>query len=575
MAALADLRVSVTKASPVEDHSTYQYHIQLHCGTASWEVAKRFSDFDKLLQSLANGKYAGLPKLPSKTLLGSPTDQAAIDARKEQLRIILFDLLFRPDTRTSQQLRQFLALDSHTETAIKSLQPDALRTFEDPRFGVSGLCAVPHANLLLVTHEDSTHLSRLGRVWSVVEPDELGALHVWAKAGTGNDGSWKRVYSSTFGIKARSLCWEETTRQFFVGLEDGRIEVYFVPEESPTPSLTATLELHHKSPVTHLSASPRWLLSLGFDTAMRTIDVKTRELVCGGRLLKRLRSEADYLTSGYLDDVNGRAFVGTSCGDIFVLDISRNPPNFLHTLELGSTITAMCILPDHAARTFGHSGSDVFSLPSPPQRFLVAHGDNISVLSFEGKGLEKRMRRLGAHKSKHLQEGEVTILCMAVAPERQLVFGGYSDGSLAIWSARESEAFVVLRAHQCSTSQVAWLGAGDAPWGPALLTGGGDGKVTTWSLASSQDLEAWASFWSPEIGATGSADVFGTIGAAGGLGSTSGGMGELDPSLAAFEPTWGSGTDIFRAVDNPRVNPQALKNAEDSESDDGLADAFH
>mmetsp|Transcript_45660 Transcript_45660/g.105480 ORF Transcript_45660/g.105480 Transcript_45660/m.105480 type:complete len:538 (-) Transcript_45660:61-1674(-) len=536
MAALSGLRVSVTKATPIEDHSTYQYHIQLQCGETSWEVAKRFSDFDKLLQSLSSSRYAGLPKLPSKTLLGSPTDQAAIDARKEQLRIILHDLLFRPDTRTSQQLRQFLALDSHTHAAIKSLQPDALRTFEDPRFGVSGLCVVPHANLLLVTHEDSTHLSRLGRVWSVVEPDELGALHVWAKD---PEGSWKRVHSSTFGIKARSLCWEDASRQFFVGLEDGRIEVYAAPGEGAQPSLRATLELHHKSPVTHLSASPRRLLSLGFDTAMRVIDVRSRELVCGGRLLKRLKSEMDYLTSGYLDDERDRAFVGTSGGDIFILDISRNPPHFLHTVELTSKpASAMCAVRD---------------------RFLVAHGDCVSVLSFESKGSERRIARLGAHRAKHLQEGEVTILSMAAAPERQLVFGGYSDGSVAIWSSHESEAVVVLRAHQCDTTQISWL-EGTA-WGPALFTGGGDGKVTTWSLAGTSDEELV--FWTPQGVGQGDAALQASPAAA----------SQAD-MLAAFEPTWGNSTDVFRVVDNPRVNPQALKSTEDSDSDNDIADAF-
>ncbi|CAE8635628.1 unnamed protein product, partial [Polarella glacialis] len=312
MSSLADLSASVHKASPTVDHSTYQYHIKLQLGSASWEVTKRFSEFDTLLQSLGNSRYAGLPRVPAKTLWGSPTDNAAIDARKEQLRIILQDLLLRPDTRTSQQVRTFLSIDSHTDDgAIRTLQPEPLRTFEDPRFGVSGICVAPEANLLLVTHEDSTHLSRLGRVWSVVEPDELGALHLWAKH---SDGSWKRSYSQTFGIKVRSLAWESLSRQFFVGLEDGKIQVYAFAEGSTQPDVTCTLELHHKSPVTHLSVSTRKLLSLGLDTAMRVIDVHSRELVCGGRLLKRLRSDMDYLSSGFLDDERDRAFIGTSGG---------------------------------------------------------------------------------------------------------------------------------------------------------------------------------------------------------------------------------------------------------------------
>jgi len=539
MAALLNLGVSVAKATPIDDQTTYQYHIQLQDGGAKWEVTKRFSEFDVLLQSLSSNRYAALPKLPSKTLLGSPTDKGAIDSRKEQLRIILQDLLVRPDTRTSLQLRQFLNIDSHCDPTIRPILPDPVRTFEDPRFGVSGLSVAPRANLLLVTHEDSTHLSRLGRVWSVVEPDELGALHIWGQTA---DGTWRRTYTRTVGIKVRSLCWEEETRQFFVGLEDGKIEVYRTEAETLQPTQLAVLELHHKSPVTYLCASRRRLLSIGFDTAMRVIDIKTRELVCGGRLLKRLRSEMHYLTSAYLNDDQDRAFIGTSGGDLFILDIQRNPPNFLHTLQMTEDKPVSAIV--------------VFK-----ENLLVAHNDCVCVFTFEKKGVEKRMSRLGCHRAKYLHSSEVSILSIAAAPERDLIFGGFSDGSVAVWSTHESEAFMVLQAHQCDTSVLVWLGC--APWGPALYSGGGDGKVTMWTLGGSPEDYV---FWTPQgldgeiLALTAPLPMSGT-----------------GDALVPFTGSggFGGGADDLLRVDNPRVNPQALKGEDDSDSDnDDIADAF-
>lgn len=539
MATLRDLKVSFRKAVLTEDHSTYRYHIACEIDDVKWEVAKRFSEFDVLLQSLAASKYAGLPKLPSKTILGSPTDTSAISGRKEQLRIILNDLLIRPDTRTSQALRQFLAIDSHVRSAIRSLQPDALRTFEDPRFGVSGLCVAPSANLLLITHEDSTHLSRLGRVWSVVEPDELGALHLWT---CGSDSTWKRISSRTYGLKVRSLAWEDTTRQFFVGLEDGKIEVYSVGDRLQSTQI-ATLELHHKSPVTHLSASSRKLLSLGFDTAIRAIDVKTRELLCGGRLFKRLRSEMDYLTCGALDDERDRAFIGTSGGDVFVLDIARNPPSFLHTVELGSRpCSQIC------------AGKDAL---------YIVHSDCVSVMSFEEKGNERQTKRVGSHRAKYLCAAETTLLSLALAPERELVFGGYSDGSVAIWRTRESEAVVVLQAHSCDTTQLAWV---ETPgWGPALMTGGGDGKVITWTLTGGGEEY---SFWLPQ---SVDEDGFPSLGIETLLdigGYPSGGSLPTIVQVDAVESSRGDEDDLFRLELNPRVNPKALKSADDSSDED-------
>merc|ERR1740121_1430133 len=139
------------------------------------------------------------------------------------------------------------------------------------------------------------------------------------------------------------------------------------------------------------------------------------------------------------------------------------------------------------------SSKPVSSMCVVKDSLLVAHGECISVISLHSKGNERRMARLGGHQSKHLQAEEVTVLSVAAAPERGLVFGGYSDGSVAIWSSKESEAYIVLRAHQSETTQLEWLDG--PPWGPALLTGGGDGKVTTWSLAGSQEDYV---FWTPQ-----------------------------------------------------------------------------
>eukprot|EP00930_Biecheleria_cincta_P052125 TRINITY_DN37375_c0_g1_i1.p1 TRINITY_DN37375_c0_g1~~TRINITY_DN37375_c0_g1_i1.p1 ORF type:complete len:574 (-),score=99.60 TRINITY_DN37375_c0_g1_i1:53-1774(-) len=572
MTSLADLSAILYKAGPTFDHSTSQYHIKLQYAGTTWEVAKRFSEFDTLLQSLYDGRFGGLPKLPAKTLLGSPTDQAAIDARKEQLRIILQDLLLRPDTRTSQQIRQFLDISSHVTDDIRLIQPSPVRTFEDPRFGVSGVKIATEANLVLVTHEDSTHLSRLGRVWSVVEPDELGALHLWAKD---SEGTWKRTFSHTYGIKARSLCWEGTTRQFFVGLEDGKIEVYEVPPGKFKPEAKCTLELHHKSPVTHLSVTSRKLLSVGFDTAMRVIDLRSRELLCGGRLQKRLRNEMDYLTSSHLDDETDRAFIGTSGGDLFILDIARNPPNFLHTVDMVTKpVSALCMSQDS---------------------LLVAHFDCISVLGLTPKGEERRMAKLGSYKAKHLHGSEVSILSLTAASERQLIFGGFSDGSVAIWTHRESEAVLVLQAHQEQVSQLVWVE--NAPWGPALYSGGGDGKVTSWVLNGTPEEYV---LWAPASGGPSMLDrapapqMASQAPAPTVIGNDT--LSAFDPT---FEPTFGNGpgfgggggyagggstagdpSDPFAASfsvtgESRRVNPQALKKGDDSDSDqEDIIDAF-
>ena len=106
-----------------------RYHIQLKYGDRSWEVAKRFSEFDSLLQSLATNRFGGLPKLPAKTLLGSPMDQAAIDARKEQPgaechRIVLLSDMFLSASRAFHALNTAEVADLAARPASEASHVD-------------------------------------------------------------------------------------------------------------------------------------------------------------------------------------------------------------------------------------------------------------------------------------------------------------------------------------------------------------------------------------------------------------------------------------------------------------------
>lgn len=92
------------------------------------------------------------------------------------------------------------------------------------------------------------------------------------------------------------------------------------------------------------------------------------------------------------------------------------------------------------------------------------------------------------YRVKHLHESEVSILSVTAAVQRDLIFGGYSDGSIAVWSMRGREAVLVLQGHQCDVTRLVWLE--DAPWGPVLYSGGGDGKAVAFNnfLRDVQDM---------------------------------------------------------------------------------------
>lgn len=274
--------------------------------------------------------------------------------------------------------------------------------------------------------------------------------------------------------------------------------------------------------------------------------------------MKRLRDEMDYLTCGHLDDLQDRAFIGTSGGDIFVLDISKNPPSFLHTLAM--------------------NGKPVSMIAASMDSIFVAHADCVTTLSLEPKGSDEKIKKRNVYKSQHLSEDEALILSVVVAAERGWIFGGFSDGSVAMWSGQTEEALIVLGAHQCDVTQLAWLPC--EPWGPALFTGGGDGKVTTWLMnGEAEEYAVWSQqelfsgdpsdpFSIPMAGPSASLPMAPAV-----IGNPAAAAAGSDDPFAPNFATVGGGTPGFNQP-GPRINPHTIKSADDSDSDNEIVSAF-
>ncbi len=136
----------------------------------SWEVGRRFSEFDQLHSDLKlNHNLTLLPKLPPKTVLSSSLSDGYLEKRRLSLEKMLHRMLARVDIRTTQTFRRFLEFDTHTDfNPAKMVQaaPVCLATVEDCRFGVSGCAVAPLPGgglMVMVGLEDTSSLSRLGR----------------------------------------------------------------------------------------------------------------------------------------------------------------------------------------------------------------------------------------------------------------------------------------------------------------------------------------------------------------------------------------------------------------------------
>ncbi|CEM18623.1 unnamed protein product [Vitrella brassicaformis CCMP3155] len=456
---LAAFNVRIESAVPTEDQTTYRYVIAVQHRKLTWQVSKRYSSFDQLHKALKASKHAALPPLPPKTLIGRPIDTQEIEARRKGLQHYLHELVARPDTRTSTPLLEFLEFEARTDMTVTHLMPrrGPVCDLEDPRFAVSGVhywhkALTKQMDVVIVAYQDSSHVARLGRMWTVVEPDELGAWAIWAPTHAGDD-NWHRVFLENFAIKVPCMCVEETSRQIFIAMEDGTIRAYHLPdEEDIQPQLVGSYQVHATS-VLDLDCSARHLLSIGFDATIRLVKVSTREVVSGGRLAKRL--DGKHLTVAALDEPARRAFLGTSGSDVLIYDVSGNPPHFLHALTVMSS-------------------GPISWLNLSESHLWVGHDEFVTCYGMEDKTYEKRMPRMAQYVS-NLEGGrQVRGGCVIPADKRLIV--AY-EGGVVVYSLSSGTATMAFAPHDGRTTEVLALPAGVYDGSTTILTAGVDGKV--------------------------------------------------------------------------------------------------
>jgi len=221
---------------------------------------------------------------------------------------------------------------------------------------------------------------------------------------------------------------------------------------------------------TYLFCAGERLLSLGYDCAMRLIDIRNLQVVSGGRLSKRL--ENAYLTTGIL--VNHHVVLGSSEGDIIIYGIASNPPQF----------RSQC-------RVTSKSSVNEFSFFSEDD-LLVAHGDCVSVYSVATDSADCVITRRFDLRCLY-QSPEVTLQSCSSNPH--YVFGAYSNGSVVAWDWIEKEPIFAVRAHEKGCRRVKWV---EPPWGPGFITGGGDGKLKSWTFPDT-GYEIWHPQKSEEV----------------------------------------------------------------------------
>lgn len=225
-----DLRGRV-RGTSLKDDATY-YIIELTIDDSdTWEVKRRFSQFDHLMFVLKK-RYNKLPKMPEKTLFG--VKASGIAKRATKFSKMIEELCMRPEIQKDSEFMNFIKLEPHLEQdgsfkrprLVASLEVDqAIRSFE----------FIPEKKLVIVmTIETSSGNKTMFKVSNFWEADErcmmkLGALKIFkvreVKGRWRFKKVWEQIFQSVPSVMYRS------NNYLAVGMVTGKVKQFEFPED--------------------------------------------------------------------------------------------------------------------------------------------------------------------------------------------------------------------------------------------------------------------------------------------------------------------------------------------------------
>ncbi|KAL8271243.1 hypothetical protein Esti_004809 [Eimeria stiedai] len=443
------LRVSIPTFEQIDDGRAVAFQVSVQYAKLAWTVWRRFSDFIALHEQLQASDYAALPEPPAKTFLSPVTDAHFLEKRKNKLFNYLQELLRRPDTRMSEQLLNFLSLTEQAAVQSKCVRAVLAATTGPQRFSVSSMG-------LGFACQDNSSMSRLGRLWTIVEPDELGQISVWLL--DASNRFFSSPYSRKLPNKARAVAYHARSNKVILGLDDGSLQSFELTSSGGLKQV-GNADIHH-SPLIGFSGLEQGgskLLSAAADGSIRLTDVESFSVLSGGRLGKRLGSCV--LSCCVYEEETKRAFLGTTAGVLLVYSLSAKKPDFEFECLLSPSEAIRCMQADSLG-------------------LFVGHGPSVSVLQQQRSRLER-----GALLQ--LRDNAEDVHALALDKPHRRLFAGYCT-FIAWWSIDGGECLVAWTAHSGGVHQLLCQETGDT-----LISGGDSGTIKLWRLPPASALTSW------------------------------------------------------------------------------------
>eukprot|EP01017_Pseudomicrothorax_dubius_P008347 TRINITY_DN12737_c0_g1_i1.p1 TRINITY_DN12737_c0_g1~~TRINITY_DN12737_c0_g1_i1.p1 ORF type:complete len:513 (+),score=109.16 TRINITY_DN12737_c0_g1_i1:83-1621(+) len=423
-----------------------------------WVLEKRFKEFD-ILQKGLKRLFNNLPDLPSKSLF-TISKEEKLQKRRENLEKYLKTIVSRRDIMNNEIMKTFLQLENYAPETIAN-PPKLLRelTFN---FGVRDFKFEQSSGVLFVGLSDTNPATRMDSyITNIKLPWEKGPNVLVSVVGVvecllltdSAEFRFEKLWSKNFGSQVISLDWETRSSRLAVGMDSGRVDVFAVDKEMNYMKCrdVFTSQVHASRVMGLFLDNIRgFLYSIGEDKKLIVSEIES------SRKLSEITIGASRLTCLNVDKETKRAFISNRGNQLYIYDLTPDPPVQLHMISLA------CV-------------GSIRGLDYDPGKhflFSACHTDGIiNIHDLERPGREKYAKIIGK------LEGKKKARAICWAGIRSEIYVGHKDGTITVWNGKKGRQIYVIASNLKDITSIVFLEGKNL-----LIVASKDKSVKVWQI---------------------------------------------------------------------------------------------
>jgi hypothetical protein len=315
-----------------------EYELQISFKTHKWQIKRKLSDIKNLVKSLQKLNYAFIN---SETYfrnidtynIGSTSSDSLRDVNTLVLNFLRY-INYRYDLLSNLITKEFFSFGEHSVEISQILKNENLEQIfhfklEENDMSVSDFAYDPETGLLVISMEDLSLLSRLGRFWSLVDYEILGNCFVFQRVfDTSNKPYFKKIMSKSFDSRVSKVELSQAQNKLYAGLDNGSVQIFNINiiKQKEEKIYTILEGNNFKFLIDRVTGMCAYLESFLFITSKENklliVDISQSIPECrfNGSLKKRIEGKG-HITGLFIDKATKKLYVLTYTNKILIYDI--------------------------------------------------------------------------------------------------------------------------------------------------------------------------------------------------------------------------------------------------------------